>query len=140
MRQHTVRKRRLDRTREQAAADHRRDARAAISFHKTDRGLAGQKGHARDHGCDGVEHMVLALLDHVVGQRALACLAHIRAERRHDRAHRGGAPRRAGAEPGGRDRTPALSTPRRVSVRRWDGELLCPLRSRAMSVLPGSRH
>ena len=74
MRQHTVRKRRLDRTREQAAADHRRDARAAISFHKTDRGLAGQKGHARDHGCDGVEHMVLALLDHVVGQRALACL------------------------------------------------------------------
>jgi hypothetical protein len=34
---------------------------------------------------------------------------------------------------------PALSTPRRVGVRRRNGGLPCPLRSRAMSVLPGSR-
>jgi hypothetical protein len=52
--------------------------------------------------------VVLALLDHVVGQRAFAFFAHIRAERRHDRAYRGGGPRRAGAEPGGRESAAAF--------------------------------
>jgi hypothetical protein len=138
MRQHAVSERRLDRTREQVAADdggHARatlaseasgqrgyfmsaraghspglgsSARAAVALDESDRGLAGQKRHARDHGGDGVEYVVLALLDHVVGQRALACFTHIGAECRHDRAYRGGAPRRAGAEPGGRESAAAF--------------------------------
>src|SRR5258708_21543086 len=63
---------------------------------------------SRNHGSDGVENMMLRILQRIVGQRAVAGVSHIRAELLHDWADvlggRGpGRPRQRGSSgnPGG---------------------------------------
>jgi hypothetical protein len=103
VRQHAVGERRLDRTAQHIGAHHGRDALAAIAAREPYGGTAGEELRARHHRGEGVEHVVLHFLRHVVRQRPLARVAHIAAEGGHHqpdrlraRSSRGGPSRRHG--------------------------------------------
>ena len=69
VRRHRIGQYRVDRTGQEGGADHGRFVRTAEAAHVVAREPAWRKRCARDHGGDGVEHMVLGLLDDALGQR-----------------------------------------------------------------------
>ena len=100
VRQHAVGERGLDRPAQHVGADHGGEALTAVAAGEFYGGAAGGEMRAGNHGREGVEHVVLGFLRHLVRQRALARSVHVAAQRRHHRPDR----LRAGGKPGGKRR------------------------------------